>query len=232
MRTAVPTSRRTRTGTGSSPRRAGSGPGSCVARPGAGDRDAPLLHRLAQRLEDVAVELGQLIEEEHSLMGQSDFAGRQMRARRRPCPRTRSCGAGARNGGRRRSSRRGPSPAADATTVAVSAAASSSGGNNPGIVRARSVLPEPGGPIEQQAVATGQRDLEPASRMDLPADLAQVGDRPTEMPRRPRRTGAPPARRRARSVAAPPRPVDAGRWTGRHRPPRRACRRRPHPAPR
>lgn len=44
----------------------------------------------------------------------------------------------------------GPSPAADATTVAASAAASSSGGSRPGIVRARRVLPEPGGPISNR----------------------------------------------------------------------------------
>ena len=33
------------------------------------DRDATLLHRLAQRLEDVASELGQLIEEQDALVG-------------------------------------------------------------------------------------------------------------------------------------------------------------------
>ena len=34
------------------------------------DRDATLLHRLAQRLEDVASELGQLIEEQHAGIGE------------------------------------------------------------------------------------------------------------------------------------------------------------------
>jgi len=41
----------------------------------------------------------------------------------------------------------GPSPAAEAMTVAASAARSSRRGSRPGIVRASSVLPEPGGPI-------------------------------------------------------------------------------------
>ena len=48
------------------------------------------------------------------------------------------------------------------------------------MVRARSVLPEPGRPDEQQAVAAGQGDLEPAPGLGLATDLAQVrtGGRP------------------------------------------------------
>ena len=46
---------------------------------GPGDRDAALLERLAERLEDVAIELGQLVEEQDALVGQRDLAGRQMR---------------------------------------------------------------------------------------------------------------------------------------------------------
>ena len=68
---------------------------------------------------------------------------------------------GDRNGGRRRSSAIGPSPAAEATTVAASAAASPSGGRSPGMVRARSVLPDPGGPMSR-------RPWPPASAISRP----------------------------------------------------------------
>ena len=68
----------------------------------------------------------------------------------------------------------GPSPAADATIETAIAATSSSGGSRLGTVRASRVLPEPGGPMSKQAVLAGQGDLEPSSRLGLPADLAQV----------------------------------------------------------
>ena len=57
---------------------------------GAGDDDAALLEGLAQRLEDALGELGQLVQEEHAVMGEADLAGMrhaaaadQARARRR-----------------------------------------------------------------------------------------------------------------------------------------------------
>jgi hypothetical protein len=40
-----------------------------------GDCDAALLERLAQHLEDVLAELRQLVEEQHAVMGERDFAG-------------------------------------------------------------------------------------------------------------------------------------------------------------
>ena len=43
--------------------------GKVVARPARDDRHAAFLERLAERLEDVAVELGQLVEEQHALVG-------------------------------------------------------------------------------------------------------------------------------------------------------------------
>ena len=58
---------------------------------------------------------------------------------------------GARKGGRRTSEVTGPAPATDATTVAASAASSSRSGSNVGTVRARSVLPDPGGPTSRSA---------------------------------------------------------------------------------
>src|SRR5204862_7833240 len=47
---------------------------------GADDRDGPVLERLAQRLERVASELAELVEEEHAPVGEGDLAG----PRRRP----------------------------------------------------------------------------------------------------------------------------------------------------
>ena len=44
------------------------------------DSDAPLLERLTKRLEYAAVELGQLIEKQHAIVGKADFTG----ARNRP----------------------------------------------------------------------------------------------------------------------------------------------------
>ena len=46
----------------------------------ADDRDPALLERLADRLEHVAPELGQLVEKEDAPVGQRDFAGRRARA--------------------------------------------------------------------------------------------------------------------------------------------------------
>jgi len=54
-----------------------------------------------------------------------------------------------RTGARRRSATIGPSPATDATIVAARASLSSSDGRRPPIVRARSVLPVPGGPTRR-----------------------------------------------------------------------------------
>ena len=48
--------------------------------PGAGDRDPPLLERLAERLEHVAVELRELVEEQHPVVGERHLARRQARS--------------------------------------------------------------------------------------------------------------------------------------------------------
>ena len=42
---------------------------------GAGDRDASFLERLAEGFEDVALEFGQFVHEQHAVMGEGDFAG-------------------------------------------------------------------------------------------------------------------------------------------------------------
>ena len=48
--------------------------------PGSCDRDRARLERLAQRLEDIAIELGQLVEEQHPVMGTRHFAGTEARS--------------------------------------------------------------------------------------------------------------------------------------------------------
>ena len=159
-RTAVPTSRRTRTDTDSSRPRAGIGPGSCSPdRRARSRRSPPPSAGAAPR-----GRLGRTREARRGT-GPPGRPKSLRRARgaalRRPCRRRRSCGEVLGTVVACRSSRSGPSPAADATTVAVSAAASSSGGSNPGIVRARSVLPEPGGP-------TRSRPWPPASAISRP----------------------------------------------------------------
>ena len=69
----------------------------------------------------------------------------------------------------------GPSPAADATIETDSAAASSSGGSKTGIVRARRVLPTPGGPVSSRPCPPARAISSAAARLDLPAHLRQVG---------------------------------------------------------
>ena len=83
---------------------------------------------------------------------------------------------GVRNGGLAAQLSDRPSPAAEATIVTDRAAASSSGGSSPGIVRASSVLPDPGRPGQQQSVPAGERDLERAARLRLAAHLGEVRD--------------------------------------------------------
>ena len=58
-----------------------------VSRPaGPDDRDATVLERLAQRLQDVPVELRQLVEEQDAVIREGHLARRRAAARRRPCP--------------------------------------------------------------------------------------------------------------------------------------------------
>ena len=142
------------------------------------DRDPTLLHRLAERLEDVAPELGQLVEEQDALVGEGDLARRHVAVRHRPSPHTRSCGAatGTAGGGAARGSdprprpKRRPSPPAPRDRRAAAAAR-----DRPRQQR----LARPGRPDEQEAVAAGQGDLQSAPRLGLAADLAQVRHRPT-----------------------------------------------------
>ena len=57
---------------------------------GARDGDPPFLERLAHQVEHVAVELGQLVEKQHAVMGEGDLARTRAAVRRRRAPRRRS----------------------------------------------------------------------------------------------------------------------------------------------
>ena len=168
--------------------------GNVVARPTRATDDAPVLERLAERLEDVPRELRQLVEEQHAVIRERDLARATCAARHRPSPRRTACGAGDRNGAGDGSGAGGAAPATEATIVAASASASSSGGSSRGIVRARSVLPEPGGP-------TSSRPWPPASATSRPR-------RASSWPRTSARSGAGghgsrrAGRRRGRAAAA------------------------------
>ena len=205
------------------------------------DRDPTLLHRLAERLEDVASELRQLVEEQHALIGQRDLAGRQVRS------------AADHRGVRDRVVRRPESgPAAQLRDRALAGGRGDDRRRQRGRVVERRQqagdrpreqrLARPGRTDQEQAVATGQRDLEPAPCLELAAHLARSGTsgtRPAPMP--PRRPAVGDGVRRARSGGAPgrrrPSPADDARrpraaWPRRpRRSRRRAAPRRP-PRPR
>ena len=99
------------------------------------DGHAPVLERLAQRLEHVAAELGQLVAHEHALVGEGHLAGRQPRAAAdHPRVRRRVVGRPDRrppherlDRARRRRPRRRPSPPAPPRRRGPAAAPGSSG---------------------------------------------------------------------------------------------------------
>ena len=119
---------------------------------------------------------------------------------------------GARTGGRRTSARTGSPAATDATTVAASAASSSRSGSRPGIVRASSVLPAPGGPTSSiawppaSAISSARRatrlaaHLREVDRRLPPADAARTH---AARARRPRRSAASASARGSGTGTAP-----------------------------
>ena len=117
---------------------------------GADDRHAAVLERLAQRLERRPGELGELVEEEHAVVGERRLPRRRRRRRRRRGRRPRSCGA-ARGTGAGRPARRSCWPAIDCEArdldrlVRASSAAGCDGSR-----RASIVLPVPGGPCRNR----------------------------------------------------------------------------------
>ena len=76
-------------------------------------RDAAVLERLAQRLERRPRELGQLVEEQHAVVGEGRLARRRAARRRRPGPDAEIVWCGARNGRARRPGRRAVQPGDD-----------------------------------------------------------------------------------------------------------------------
>jgi hypothetical protein len=129
---------------------------------------------LPQRLEDVAIEFGQLVEEQHALIRARDLARRQVRpatdhpgVRDRVMRRTEGRTASelpdralaGRRGDDRRRERRGVVER----------------GQQPWDRACQQRLAGPGWADEQQAMAAGQGDLQPPSRLELAAHLAQVG---------------------------------------------------------
>ena len=145
--------------------------------PGPGEDHVPLLERLAERLEHVAPELGQLVEEEDAPVGERDLAGAR-RGEPPTSPASEMEWCGARNGRSTRSPRSRSRPATLWTVVASSASSRPSGGSRPGSLRASMVLPLPGGPKRSRlwspAAAISSARLAPA----CPATSRRSGEPP------------------------------------------------------
>ena len=109
------------------------------------DRHAPVLERLAQRVEARALELGELVEEQHAVVGERRLARPRRRAAADQPGRARSCGAergtAAPAPARRRAARRCCGSASPRSPRRAS-----SRGRIDGIRRASIVLPVPGAP--------------------------------------------------------------------------------------
>ena len=144
---------------------------------GPGHPHHALLERLAQRVEHVLGELGQLVEEQHAVARGADLArAASWRCRRRPARPTTRRGAGARNGGWRTSPPGGsPRPAAEWMRVVSSASRSVSGGSRPGQPRGQHRLAGAGRAEQEEVVAPSRRHLQGEAPDRLPADVGQVG---------------------------------------------------------
>ena len=113
---------------------------------GARHRDAAGLDRLAQGFQGGALELRQLVEEQHAEMGERNLArlGAHAAADQRRAARPNDADRGT---GRRRISLPSASwPATECTMLTSSASAGSSGGRSAGSRAASIDLPAPGGP--------------------------------------------------------------------------------------
>ena len=115
-------------------------------RVGARDDDVAGLDRLAQRLEHGAGELGELVEEQHAVVGEADLARASRRARRRRSPPSRRCGAACGTGGRARCRPPPAAPRGCGSSRSPAPPRGSSGGRMPGRRAASIDLPDPGGP--------------------------------------------------------------------------------------
>ncbi len=143
----------------------------CAADPG--DRDATLLERLAESLQHVPRELRQFVEEQDAVIGQCHLP------RRHPWPaahhrRVRQRVVGSPDRGlanelaRRVAGDRGDDRCRERLGIAERRQQSRDRPGEQCLAGAR-------GPDEEQPVTAGQRDLQPAPRLELAADLGQVG---------------------------------------------------------
>ena len=187
------------------------------------DRHAAVLQRLAQRLERRPRELGQLVEEEHAVMGEARLP-RQRAARRRPPARTpRSCDAARGTGARPTSPRAAMLPGDAVDARHLDRLGPRQRRQDRGQAPREHRLAHAGRAREQQVVGAGRRDGQRLDDVGVAADVGEVEVAAGRRERRPRRDrAAAGARRRAGS-----RPPGPG-WRRRRR---RAPRRGPPPAP-
>ena len=138
------------------------------------DRHAAVLQRLAQRLERRARELGQLVEEQHAVVGEARLARRRDRAA------ADQAGGGDHGGAARGTGRSAISPPprrSPATLwmrVTSTASARESGGRIEGSRRASIVLPTPGGPESSRLCAAGGSDGQRLDDVGVAADVGEV----------------------------------------------------------
>ena len=178
------------------------------------DRHAAFLERLPHQVEHAALKLRQLVEKEHAVVGERDFA----RPRLRPAAHERRAGdrmmrraeRPARRAGRCRPAA-GPPPSG--SRVQSSASSKVSGGRIVGEPPRQHRLAGARRAAHQQVVAAGRRDLERPPRRELPAHVREVGvvvGRRRAAPPRfragRRRVGS--AQRRPRAASAPCTPAD------------------------
>ena len=190
--------------------------------PDAHDRHAPLLQRLAERLEHVAAELRQLVAEENALVRQRHLARGHVADRRPPSRRTTSCGGepGTAAGGRARTRARARRPTRRRSPRAPRRR------RDPGGARGSSGR---GGSSRRPAGRGGASRGRPRGRSRAragrpPAHGRPRGPRETRRPHRPgparRVIPRPPVRSPSRAAAAPAAAVSSG-VPGRPPPPRR-----------
>ena len=172
-------------------------------------------------------ELGELVEEQHAVVGEASPPRAGARPAADEAGRPRSCGAARETAAGHRARRRRAGRRSLWIRVTSSASSGVSGGRIAGRRRASIVLPVPGGPSQEQVVAAGRRDLEratPARR----ARATSAGRRPPRAaPGRPAAGvagGAASRRRPARSADLVQRPAPRRRRSRPPAPPRRRAR--------
>ena len=108
------------------------GAGSQQLRPARASDDAAVLEHLAQRLERAALELGQLVEEQHAAVRERDLAGPRRAAAAEQARRARGVVRRAERPLRRRAARRAARPRRRGCASPRAPRRASSGGRNPG----------------------------------------------------------------------------------------------------